>query len=89
MHQAVRDFFAVISKSTEKQEMYKKLTAAWFGFSRSQGKIVELACIMGFHFTEEELKFVRLTNTIQEIKESMGSIAKEPREGKTGRFSWC
>ena len=76
-HQAVRDFYKAVAESSDKQEQYKKLTSSWFGFSRSTKKIVQLARMLGFRFNEGELRYVRLTNTKQYVKESLGSVGEE------------
>ncbi len=75
-HQAVRKFFRSLDKSEDLRRQYKLLTRGFFEYRPA--KIVAFAASQGYHFTREELEFVRLTNE-KEYQYAMFKLAgREP-----------
>ena len=60
-HQSVRDFYKALGKDSAMAERYKTLTSTWFLGYRTN-RVLAFAAQAGFHFTADELKYVRLTN---------------------------
>ena len=60
-HHSVREFFEALARDHDMAQRYTTLTRRWLlGYSR--GRVVAFAAQAGFHFTETELEYVRLTN---------------------------